>query len=468
MAGVSRPVPLRSNLAGVRGVLATLAFSLGWAAAACSSTFACEEDSQCDQDGAAGVCQPATGFCSFPSDDCESGQQYGELAPDGLAGTCVPLVEDTESPTSDGGDTTGTPDPGTDSGTTGSSVDSTTMSVDPDTSATDSTTGSGSEDSSDEGSSGDSSSGGMMACCGAGCPDACQPGAMCNAMLVGADPPQNSEAIGVAVVGDQVIWSTGFGRSLMIADPAMGIDEELVAVPENTFVTRIAADDSHVYFVDWGGPVVRRVSVDGVVDLVTVVPMGQAGFGGIAVNDSHVYFSMRTSGDVWRAAKDLSDQDGAEHVATADNPFGVALDDAYLFYIDSADAQVRRIALDEIGADDSGTTVLTAMGLSAIAVDDDALYYGASGQLGRADKLGTNEGLQNLGNDLGNIWNIDLDETHAYYTGSTENSVGRVLKDGSSPVEILATTPNPWGLALGCTDIYWAENGTQTLQRMLK
>lgn len=451
--------------------MATLAFGLGWAAAACGSTFACEQDSQCEQDGAAGVCQAATGFCSFPSDDCDSGQQYGELAPDGLAGTCVPSVEDTETPTSTGEpeDTTGGPTPDPDTGTTGSSVDSTTtMSVDPDTSTSDST-GASEGDSSDGGSSdGGSSSGGPMLCCSADCPDACQDDD-CAAELIGADPPQNSEAIGVAVVGDQVVWSTGFGRSLMLAEPAMGIDQELVAVPENSFVTRIASDDTDVYFLDWGGSTIRRVSVqNATVDLVSVVPGGEAGFGGIAVDDTHVYFSMRNSGGVWRAAKDLGDQDGAELVAESENPFGVAVDDAHVFFIDNEVGAVLRIALDEAGVDKGGEIVVTAAGLSAIAVDDDGLFYGANGQLSRADKLGTNQGVQNLGAELGNIWNVDLDETHAYYTGSSADTVGRVPKDGSGPVESLVTTNNPWGLALGCDEIYWAENGTQTLQRRLK
>lgn len=265
------------------------------------------------------------------------------------------------------------------------------------------------------------------------------------------------------------MWSTGFGRSLMLADPEAGIDTELTGIPENSFVTRIAADDTHVYFVDWGGPTVQRVSVpDGEVDLVTTVAAGQAGFGGIAVDETHVYFSMRSTGGVWRAAKDLSNQKNAQMVAAADEPFGVAVDGESLFYIDNAEGAVFRLTLDSLGEEEPPQVVVNAGGLSAIAVDDDFLYYGSAGVLNRADKLGTNEGVVMLAGGLGNIWNVDVDETHAYVSLSSAHEVGRVPKDGSTPYEWLGDTEQPWGLALGCSDLFWAENVTQTLRRRPK
>ncbi|MEM6293955.1 MAG: hypothetical protein AAGA54_21945 [Myxococcota bacterium] len=54
-----------------------------------SEDFRCVENSECSDDGRAGMCQP-TGYCSFPDEDCASGQRYGDLAAEGLGGKCVP------------------------------------------------------------------------------------------------------------------------------------------------------------------------------------------------------------------------------------------------------------------------------------------------------------------------------------------------------------------------------------------
>lgn len=56
--------------------------------------FFCTGDGQCTEDGAAGICQ-ANDLCSFPSDDCASGQVYGKYSGT-LAGRCVG-EEDTAS-----------------------------------------------------------------------------------------------------------------------------------------------------------------------------------------------------------------------------------------------------------------------------------------------------------------------------------------------------------------------------------
>lgn len=61
------------------------------AAVACgNASFECSTDGQCDN----GVCI-SPGFCAFPTDDCDSGLQFGEHASSDLAGMCVPMDEGT-------------------------------------------------------------------------------------------------------------------------------------------------------------------------------------------------------------------------------------------------------------------------------------------------------------------------------------------------------------------------------------
>lgn len=89
---------------------------LGFACAvACGSAeyFVCNGNDDCSFDSNEGICQP-TGACSFPDEDCATGQRYGAESPPSLAGECV--QHDSGMPTS----TTGASD---DDSSTGSSPD---------------------------------------------------------------------------------------------------------------------------------------------------------------------------------------------------------------------------------------------------------------------------------------------------------------------------------------------------------
>ena len=101
-----------------RGVHASNAVAFGLAVALAPScsvpAFECQSDDQCVGNGQ-GICQPQ-GYCSFPSDDCESGQQFAEGGGP-LAGKCVPPTNGTTGeaePSSGGaeGSTTGDDDVG--------------------------------------------------------------------------------------------------------------------------------------------------------------------------------------------------------------------------------------------------------------------------------------------------------------------------------------------------------------------
>lgn len=86
MAAAGRTASSGIVVVMVRHVVAVL-FG-GWVSGACTGagTFLCESDQQC-ADGSEGVCQP-NGLCSFPADDCPSGQRYGQHSGP-LSGECV-------------------------------------------------------------------------------------------------------------------------------------------------------------------------------------------------------------------------------------------------------------------------------------------------------------------------------------------------------------------------------------------
>ncbi len=121
---------------------------------AAGDAFSCESHAQC---GEGGTCE-ASGYCSFADSRCPSGQVYGEHAPGGIAGECVPVTElgtETQTdPVGDDGQTTGT-----------SGVGSTSGPPDPDSGGgetlalTSGASSDGGEDSTSDGAVEDSSSG---------------------------------------------------------------------------------------------------------------------------------------------------------------------------------------------------------------------------------------------------------------------------------------------------------------------
>jgi len=116
--------------------------------------FFCTDDGQCMEDGAAGVCQPNE-LCSFPSDECASGQAYGRYSGT-LAGRCV---EEDAASSSTAGDSGTEPIPT--EPTSAQSSSSTSTGSRPDaTTAVDETTGAAESSSTSGGTSTSSDTGG--------------------------------------------------------------------------------------------------------------------------------------------------------------------------------------------------------------------------------------------------------------------------------------------------------------------
>ncbi len=68
--------------------------------------FQCESDQSCASLGVPGQCQP-NGYCSFGDPSCDSGQRYGEFAPDDLAESCVPVFVGSTGPQPEPASSTG-------------------------------------------------------------------------------------------------------------------------------------------------------------------------------------------------------------------------------------------------------------------------------------------------------------------------------------------------------------------------
>ena len=121
-----------------------------------------------------------------------------------------------------------------------------------------------------------------------------------------------------------------------------------------------------------------------------------------------------------------------------------------------------------VGTGKAPKVVYEGMGLGTLTVDATHVYFGDGSAVVRAMKAGTNQGIEVIASDQGTVWDIAVDDTHVYWTSASNGTLARVPLEGGPEPEILAETASPWGLDLGCHAAFWAENGTQTLQRALK
>jgi len=94
----------RRALVIVTGGVAGLMLALVHAACG-ANVFACSANDECSDGGEAGTCE-ASGYCSFPDPECESGSRYGDHAGDSLAGDCVPPDAGTTGTADDDGSPT--------------------------------------------------------------------------------------------------------------------------------------------------------------------------------------------------------------------------------------------------------------------------------------------------------------------------------------------------------------------------
>ena len=116
LARVGRSATIRASMGLERRWQWMLLAGVASFAPACALPgFSCERPEECVSDGIQGVCQPS-GFCSFPDEDCESAQRYGDHAgefSDECVGPDVTSGSESESSSSSSstvGESTG-PDP---------------------------------------------------------------------------------------------------------------------------------------------------------------------------------------------------------------------------------------------------------------------------------------------------------------------------------------------------------------------
>jgi hypothetical protein len=177
---------------------------------------------------------------------------------------------------------------------------------------------------------------------------------------------------------------------------------------------------------------VGRADLDGSNVNQTFVNIGSAGANGIAVNSQYIFIVGFNGTTVKRVALDGT---GAVTTIVSDAAAAtnkVAADESFVYWT-NLDSSVGRA--DVNGGSENNhfidPTACSCGGISGIDVDAGHIYFGAGGNVGRADLDGTNVNSTFITGGA-SVGTVDVDSQHVFWANSESGRVGRADLDGSN------------------------------------
>jgi hypothetical protein len=157
-------------------------------------------------------------------------------------------------------------------------------------------------------------------------------------------------------------------------------------------------------------------------------------------------------------------------------PYGIALDETHVYYSDRDDGVLRKLPKD------GGTPMALATNqaeITFVAVDPGPtgfVYFTRNGPNGGVSKVPKTGGSVTTLASVAWGWEIAIDETHVYFTtGGPENppagltgSLQRVAKTGGAATRLATMTTQPGSIALDAESVYFADKEGQTVSRLDK
>ncbi|MGW6263057.1 DUF5050 domain-containing protein [Streptomyces sp. NPDC055085] len=181
---------------------------------------------------------------------------------------------------------------------------------------------------------------------------------------------------------------------------------------------------------------------------------------GVAVNDSHIYWTNFGDGKVYAANTDGSGVNTLESGQQGQNlPAGVAVDDSNIYWSDLAgDGAIKKANLD---GTDSGVITLFTGHSRGLAVDGSHIYWtnADDGTIYEASLNGS--GMKPLVTGQNAKAGIAVDGSHIYWTNAANGTINEANLDGSGVTPLVYNQSSPTGVAVDDSNIYWANwNGS--------
>ena len=263
-------------------------------------------------------------------------------------------------------------------------------------------------------------------------------------------------------------WTTNFTTSM-----TMDADYTMTAIytPPPGVVTLatglsnpvdIAVDDTSVYWTEYGGGTVKKVSKSG--GSVTTLASGLYSVSGLAVDNNYVYFAENIGINAANIKK-VSKNGGTVITLASGQPstWSVAVDGISVYWTDGYGGTIRKVPIN------GGSVSTLATGSnspSGIAVDSANVYWSEFTNPGSVRKVALNGGSVIILASNSNTPGIATDGTNVYWTESvyTNNEkVNKVSVNGGSVTSLATGLSSPWDISVDGASAYWVEyisNGT--------
>jgi hypothetical protein len=302
--------------------------------------------------------------------------------------------------------------------------------------------------------------------CGA-CNHDCQGGACsagkCQPVTVWSGPTPTRLAL-----DDTFVYFVNWNGGGVFKVPKTGGAAQTLATGQKS--VRVGLDDTHVYWTNEIGSAILRVpKALGAQQTVTNQANTPYGF---AVGASSIYFAeLRAGGSVASVPK----SGGAPNpIATGENwPFEVTLTASHLYWTQLANnAALRRAPL----AGGPAETVLGGLANpTAVTNDGTNLYLAVLGNGANKSQIfsiAIASGASSLIADAqAQPRGLAVDEQHLYWTNGGNGTVMRIAKDGSDnlvPTLMASGGIEPLGIAIDATTVFWADDKANQVQRVAK
>jgi hypothetical protein len=263
-----------------------------------------------------------------------------------------------------------------------------------------------------------------------------------------------------------VVWTTGNGGQVLAVPRTGGSAMELAAVdPLNgEFTTHITSDGHYVYWVDYGGGRIHRAQVgaSGTQEVIAEIEEGYGGWGRITVRDGLVFWAMADSEGIWVAKADGSSS-APNLIYEAPVPYGIAVDDTHVYWSErgsdsTPSGKIRRLARSAIGSDAEPEDLETDEDRpTEIALDDTHVYWLTDdGAVSRIVKDGSSP-MEDLAVEEDEPAGIRVDDVFVYWTNPETSAVRKVRKDGSGYTSLVVLDDGvfPLGLDQDCDTLYF-------------
>ncbi len=222
------------------------------------------------------------------------------------------------------------------------------------------------------------------------------------------------------------------------------------------------ASGGHVYWTNTVNGSVGRATTAGSAIREGFIKTKIPGGGGLTLNRQYIYWTSANGGSATTIARagingknvDLSFITGAQ------NPCGVAVDSAYIYWAGDVGSSMGRANLDGSGVNQD--FISTGRGVCGVAVTKKYIYWAnyETGQIGRANIDGSNVNLDFIS---GCGSGIAIKGKYIYFTTTSGTGIGRANLDGSGVNLnfISGLSGTVAFLAADSSYIFWADWGSR-------